>query len=57
MARIENIEGRGRENSGFCGRRKNKKVKRTPIGRFNENFDKRFISSPSKRIDECQFLL
>ena len=57
MACIENKEERGRENFGFCGRRKNKKVKRMPIGHYNEKFGKKFISSPSKRIDECQFFV
>lgn len=43
MACIENKEERGRENLGFCGKRKNKKVKRTPMGHSNEKYGKRFI--------------
>ena len=45
MACIENKEERGRENLGFCGKRKNKKVKRTPMRHSNEKYGKRFISS------------
>ena len=45
MACIENKEERGRENLGFCGKRKNKTVKRTPMpmGHSNEKYGKRFI--------------
>ena len=52
MACIENIEERGRENLGFCGKSKNKKVKRQKeerIGHSNEKYGK--IEEEKKNTD------